>query len=232
MALSPDEQKRLIVSPATLTGRPARMADTRAMLCPWVPCGWPQPRITSSTSLGSSCGTLPSASLMQWAARSDGSVMLNEPRSDLASGVRELATTTASLMGLSSPGGDEWPDFPPLRRRPQVSPSGRPAGPVASLLELLEHLGVELRDVIRLAAGDDALVHHDGLVHPLGAGVPEVGLERWPRGDPPAANDAGLHQRPRPVADHRHRLALVHEGLHERHRVRVHPQGVGIHDPA
>src|SRR2546429_6976396 len=98
MALSPEEQKRLIVNPATDTGRPARIAATRAMLWPCEPCGWPQPRITSSTSFLSSCGTLPSASLMQWAARSDGSVMLNEPRADLASGVRLLATTTASLM--------------------------------------------------------------------------------------------------------------------------------------
>src|SRR5687767_9150850 len=100
MALRPEEQKRLMVRPPTLTGSPARMAATRAMLCPWAPCGCPQPRMTSSTSLGSSCGTLPSASLMQWAARSDGSVMLNEPRCDFASGVRELATTTASLMAV------------------------------------------------------------------------------------------------------------------------------------
>src|SRR5262249_31639362 len=42
--------------------------------------------------------TLPSTSLMQWAARSSGRVMLNDPRCDLARGVRELATTTASLM--------------------------------------------------------------------------------------------------------------------------------------
>src|SRR5207247_9892312 len=98
IALSPDEQKRLIVRPPTLTGSPARIAATRAMLCPCVPCGWPQPRITSSTSFLSSCGTLPSASLMQWAARSEGSVMLKDPRCDFASGVRLLATTTASLM--------------------------------------------------------------------------------------------------------------------------------------
>jgi len=32
---------------------------------------------------------------MQWAARSSGRVRLNEPRNDLASGVRELATMTA-----------------------------------------------------------------------------------------------------------------------------------------
>src|SRR5499433_3185299 len=99
MAWSPDEQKRLTVVPATLTGRPARRSATRATLLPWAPLGCAQPMITSSISLLSSWGTLPSASLMQWAARSSGRVRLNDPRNDLASGVRELATTTASLIG-------------------------------------------------------------------------------------------------------------------------------------
>src|SRR5215813_5204234 len=67
MAWSPDEQKRLTVVPATLTGRPARRSATRATLLPWAPLGWAQPMITSSISL-------------------------------LSSGVRELATTTASLI--------------------------------------------------------------------------------------------------------------------------------------
>src|SRR5712692_6980980 len=97
-AWRPDEQKRLTVVPATDTGSPARTSATRATLLPWAPLGWAQPRITSSISVLSSCGTLPSASLMQWAARSSGRVMLNDPRKDLASGVRELATTTASLI--------------------------------------------------------------------------------------------------------------------------------------
>ena len=35
----PDEQKRLTVVPATVTGNPARTADTRAMLWPCGPCG-------------------------------------------------------------------------------------------------------------------------------------------------------------------------------------------------
>ena len=35
---------------------------------------------------------------MQCAARSSGRVRLNEPRNDFASGVRELATITASLI--------------------------------------------------------------------------------------------------------------------------------------
>src|SRR5213593_2186459 len=98
MAWSPDEQKRLTVVPATDAGKPARIAATRATLVPWGPWGWAQPRITSSISAGSSWGTFPSASRMQWAARSSGRVRLNDPRKDLASGVRELATTTASLM--------------------------------------------------------------------------------------------------------------------------------------
>src|SRR5215470_16311221 len=58
--------------------------------------------MTSSTSLASSCGTLPSTSLMVWAVKSSGRVMLNAPRNDLASGVRELATMTASLMRVVS----------------------------------------------------------------------------------------------------------------------------------
>src|SRR5215467_2477663 len=99
MAWNPAEQKRLTVVPAPETGRPARRRATRATLLPWAPLGWAQPMITSSISLLSSWGTLPSASLMQWAARSSGRVMLNDPRNDLASGVRELATTTASLIG-------------------------------------------------------------------------------------------------------------------------------------
>jgi hypothetical protein len=98
MACKPEEQKRFTVVPATDTGRPARTRATRATLLPWGPWGWAQPRITSSISTGSSCGTLPSTSLMQCAARSSGRVRLKEPRKLLARGVRELATTTASLM--------------------------------------------------------------------------------------------------------------------------------------
>src|SRR6059058_222478 len=101
IAWRPEEQKRFTVRPPTLTGSPARTAATRAMLWPCGPWGWPQPRITSSTSVGSSCGTLPRTSLMQWAAKSSGRVRLNEPRNDLASGVRELATMTASRMTVS-----------------------------------------------------------------------------------------------------------------------------------
>src|SRR5882672_1751789 len=117
MAWSPEEQKRLTVVPATETGRPARRSATRATLLPCAPLGWAQPMITSSISLLSSWGTLPSASLMQWAARSSGRVMLNDPRNDLASGVRELATTTASLIGGSFLRGESWEEYTSALRR-------------------------------------------------------------------------------------------------------------------
>src|SRR5262245_2981400 len=103
IACSPEEQKRFTVAPATLTGSPARIDATLATLYPCEPSGKPQPRNTSSISAVSSFGTFRSTSVMQCAARSSGRVRLNEPRNDFAKGVRELATTTASLMGRLLP---------------------------------------------------------------------------------------------------------------------------------
>src|SRR5213593_976129 len=125
MAWRPEEQKRFSVSPATDTGSPARIAATRAMLWPCEPCGWPQPMITSSTSFGSSCGTLPRTSLMLWAVKSSGRVRLNEPRNDLASGVRELATMTASLMTVSLLNGRDGHDLDEVFGRGQPRLDGR-----------------------------------------------------------------------------------------------------------
>src|SRR5260370_10062236 len=98
MACKPEEQKRFTVVAATDAGNPARIADMRAMLAPCIPCGCAHPRMTSLTSAGSSAGVLRKTSFMQCAARSSGRVILNDPRNDFASAVRELATTTASLM--------------------------------------------------------------------------------------------------------------------------------------
>src|SRR5206468_6818314 len=122
----PEEQNRFRVSPATDTGSPARIAATRAMLWPCDPCGWPQPMITSSTSLGSSCGTLPRTSLMVWAVKSSGRVRLNAPRNDLASGVRELATMTASLMRVSLVDSRGGHDLDEVLRRSQPRLDGCP----------------------------------------------------------------------------------------------------------
>src|SRR5262245_44915793 len=97
-ALSPDEQKRLTVEPGTSTGSPAITATLRPTLKPCGPSGKPVPITTSSMSCGSSFGTLASAALMQWAARSSGRVWLNEPRNDLAMPVRAVATMAASRI--------------------------------------------------------------------------------------------------------------------------------------
>src|SRR6266481_418295 len=53
MVCRPDEQKRLTVTPGTVIGRPARIADRRAMFCPVARSGMAQPITTSSTSPGS-----------------------------------------------------------------------------------------------------------------------------------------------------------------------------------
>src|SRR5271156_1575094 len=98
MACKQEEQNRLIVVPATDVGSPASIAETRATFCPCGPFGCAHPNTTSSISLGSSVGVLRSTSLMQCAASASGRVRLKDPRNDFASAVRELATTTASLM--------------------------------------------------------------------------------------------------------------------------------------
>src|SRR5439155_1001053 len=67
IACRPEEQKRLTVTPAVVTGSPARSADCRAMFCPVAPSGNAQPRITSSTSPGSTRARS-TAALMTWPA--------------------------------------------------------------------------------------------------------------------------------------------------------------------
>jgi len=48
---------------------------------------------------------------------------------------------------------------------------------VATLGELLGDLGAEGIEVVRLAAGDEALVDDDLLIDPFPAGVADVGLQ-------------------------------------------------------
>ena len=98
MACSPEEQKRLTVVPATLAGSPESSAAMRATLLPAAPCGCPQPNTTSLISPGSSPGVRSSSVRMQCAACSSGRVRFSDPRKDLASGVRQLSTMTASLI--------------------------------------------------------------------------------------------------------------------------------------
>src|SRR5439155_25097923 len=56
-------------------------------------------------------------------------------------------------------------------------------GLVPALGELLEELRVERREVIGLPTRDEAVVHDDLAIHPVGAGVAEVRLQRRPRRD-------------------------------------------------
>ena len=79
MACSPDEQKRLMVTAETSTGKPARSEAMRATFIPCSASGMAQPRMTSSISLGSSCGTRSSAPLIATAASSSGRVARSVP---------------------------------------------------------------------------------------------------------------------------------------------------------
>src|SRR5262245_24427533 len=64
---------------------------------------------------------------MQWAARSSGRVMLKDPRNDLASGVRELATTTASRIMTAPHAGSHQTSCDSHRSAtPRVDISERP----------------------------------------------------------------------------------------------------------
>ena len=97
MVCRPDEQKRFTVTPETLTGAPARIAETRATLEPVVPSGAAQPRITSSTSARSTLARS-AACLMTCAPMSAPWVSLKMPRNALPIGVRAVETMTASAM--------------------------------------------------------------------------------------------------------------------------------------
>ena len=98
------------------------------------------------------------------------------------------------------------------------------------LRELLDELGAEGRQIVRFAAGDEAVVDDDLLVDPLAAGVADVGLQRRPGRDPPAAHHVGLDQRPGTVADDPDRLAGCREVGDETDGARIDAQLVGIGD--
>jgi hypothetical protein len=97
MVCRPEEQKRLTVTPETLTGAPARIAETRATLEPVVPSGAAQPRITSSTSPSSTLARS-AACLITCAPMSAPWVSLKMPRNALPIGVRAVETITASAI--------------------------------------------------------------------------------------------------------------------------------------
>ena len=97
MVCRPDEQKRLMVMPEVVIGRPARSAIWRAMLEPVAPSGVAQPMITSSTEAGSMPARC-TACCTAWPPSVAPCVMLKAPFQLLASGVRAVETMTALVM--------------------------------------------------------------------------------------------------------------------------------------
>jgi hypothetical protein len=79
-------------------GSPARSDAMRATFVPDSPSGVAQPRITSSTASGASCGVCAISARMTSAAISSGRVVRSEPRGALPTAVRRPATMTASFM--------------------------------------------------------------------------------------------------------------------------------------
>ena len=81
---------------------PTSTATTRAMLKPCSPAGEPHPIITSSISVGASCGTCPSTAFTIEAVRSSGRTSTSDPLNARPIGLRAVATITASGMRQSS----------------------------------------------------------------------------------------------------------------------------------
>ena len=86
IACRPDAQNRFIVTADASTGTPARRLAMRATFRPCSASGIAQPRITSSTSRGSTPGARRSASPMTAAAISSGRTVLQRAVRRLADG--------------------------------------------------------------------------------------------------------------------------------------------------
>src|SRR6476646_4081908 len=97
IACDPEEQKRLTVTAAEVTGRPARSEATREMLLPCGPSGKAQPVTTSSTAAGST-PVRSSTARIRNASWSSGRVLLRDPRNALHIPIRALSTITARLI--------------------------------------------------------------------------------------------------------------------------------------
>src|ERR1035438_555137 len=104
----PELQKRLMVTPVVVTGRPARRAAIRAMLLPDSASGMAQPRITSSMSSLGTCGYLARSARITMAARSSGRVLRSAPRVAFPTGVRRQSTMTASGIEISRFNVAQW----------------------------------------------------------------------------------------------------------------------------
>src|SRR5699024_11771211 len=81
--------------------------------------------------------------------------------------------------------------------------------------EFLDDLVAKSRQVTWLAAGDQAVVGDHFFVHPIAAGVANVGLQTGKGCQRASTNQIGFHQCPRAVANDTHRLVLLEETADE-----------------
>ena len=100
IALRPDEQKRLMVTPPTVLGKPPKRRPIRAILRPCCASGIAQPMMASSIVAGSSVGTCLSACCNALPNRSSGLVFFKDPRPALPTALRVAATIYASCIGF------------------------------------------------------------------------------------------------------------------------------------
>src|SRR5881409_2696269 len=175
MACRPDEQKRLTVVPAVVTGRPARSAAWRAMFWPVAPSGNAQPRTTSSTSPGSRRARL-TAFAMTWPAMAAPCVLLKAPRYALPIGVRAVETMTASAMKVSlwwCSGGDIIPAA--MTYFAALVVDGALAGALYALLALSFVIVYRASRMLNFAVGEWVMLAARFVtfgLHALGLGLP------------------------------------------------------------
>src|SRR5581483_8376885 len=84
--------------------------------------------------------------------------------------------------------------------------------------ELFDHLFLESRDVVRLAACHESLVGYDLLISPFAARVMNIRLKRGPGSKFSAAHDVGFDQHPRAVTDGGDRFVRLEKSFDELHR--------------
>src|SRR5438477_8535597 len=117
------------------------------------------------------------------------------------------------------------------RLLPRLRGEGRGEGcplssPDRDLLQHLDRLPDERRDVAWLARGHEVLIDDDLLVDDVGTDLREVILDRDPGRQLASLDDPRGYQQLRPVADRQHRLVGVEERLGEFDHPRIRPEVV------
>src|SRR6185503_15408555 len=84
------------------------------------------------------------------------------------------------------------------------------------------------RNILRLSARDQPIVHVHRFVHPRSASISNVRLQRWPRRQRATRDRIGFDEQPRPMADHGDRLVREHHLSRELHRLLVAAQRIAV----